>query len=366
MQKGYVYRAHGAWHLRYRVNGKQVSERLAPFNDQYRTKKSVRLLVEDKLHPVNQGTAGEPQTVQQFVDLVYFPHVELNKRPSTVRGYRNLYNRYIATRVAGVRLYNFRTQDGQMLLNKIASEYDLTHLSLTHIKSFLSGVFTFARRMGNLDGANPMDGVEIPKGKQSKPTTAYTKEEIDLMIKTLKGVSHAAVTVAAYTGLSLAELRGLRWEDISQTEITVRRTYWHRIEGPPKTVARQNSIPLLPIVRKALDEHRKQNPQTQWIFEGPYVRPLDLATLGSKQIKTALAGKVDWLGWHALRRGFATRLHEAGVQDKVIQSLLRHSSLSVTMKHYVKATPKANVEAMQRLNPKKNKQRSRQKSYPTA
>jgi hypothetical protein len=32
---------------------------------------------------------------------------------------------------------------------------------------------------------------------------------------------------------------------------------------------------------------------------------------------------------------------------------MRHSSLSVTMKHYVKATPAANVEAMQKLNPKR-------------
>jgi hypothetical protein len=30
--------------------------------------------------------------------------------------------------------------------------------------------------------------------------------------------------------------------------------------------------------------------------------------------------------------------------------LMRHSSLSVTMKHYVKATPETNVEAMQKLN----------------
>ena len=44
-----------------------------------------------------------------------------------------------------------------------------------------------------------------------------------------------------------------------------------------------------------------------------------------------------------------------GVQDRIIQALMRHSSLSVTMKHYVKATPEANVEAMQKLVPKASK-----------
>jgi len=44
MQRGHFYRAIGAWHLRYRVNGKQVSVKLAEYNDEYRTLKSVRPL----------------------------------------------------------------------------------------------------------------------------------------------------------------------------------------------------------------------------------------------------------------------------------------------------------------------------------
>ncbi len=198
-----------------------------------------------------------------------------------------------------------------------------------------------------------MQGVEIPKGKQSDATHAYSNAEIDKMLSILEGIPRVAVTVAAYTGLSLGELQGLQWQDISDEQLNVRRTIWHGIEGEPKTKARKDSIPLLPIVAKALKAHRKTNPGTKWVFEGPNVKPLDMATLGSKGIKSALKGSgVDWHGWHALRRGFATRLHEAGVQDKIIQALMRHSSLSVTMKNYVKATPEANVEAMRRLNRK--------------
>ena len=207
--------------------------------------------------------------------------------------------------------------------------------------------------MGAVD-ANPMQGTEVPKGKPSQPTHAYSNDEIDTMVKTLKGTPRTAVIVAAYTGLSLGELQGLKWEDITDKELNVRRTIWHGQEGPPKTTARQDAVPLLPIVINALSEHRKQNPGTTWVFEGPFGRPLDMATLGSKGIKSALAGsEAEWEGWHALRRGFATRLHESGVHDKIIQSLMRHSSLSVTMKHYVKATPAANIEAMQKLSPKR-------------
>ena len=144
----------------------------------------------------------------------------------------------------------------------------------------------------------------------------------------------------------------MRWTDLEGKELTVRRTYWHQHESPPKTKARGGTaIPLLPTVIRALKAHRKMNPGNNFVFEGPHQTPIDLATLGSKAIKTTLKGSsVEWFGWHALRRGFATNLHEAGVQDKIIQSLLRHSSLAVTMAHYVKPLPKANVDAMRRLD----------------
>jgi integrase len=140
----------------------------------------------------------------------------------------------------------------------------------------------------------------------------------------------------------------------AEDQLTVNRTTWHGIEGVPKTKARKNAVPLLSIVREELAAHQKANPGTTWVFEGPKARPYDLATLGNKIIKIALAGNATkWQGRHALRRGFATRLHEAGVQGKMIQSLMRHSSLSVTMKHYVKVLPAATVEAMQALVSKK-------------
>jgi integrase len=123
--------------------------------------------------------------------------------------------------------------------------------------------------------------------------------------------------------------------------------------GPTKTDARNGPVPLLPVVSKALADHHKRNPGTTFIFEGPCQFPIDLATLGSKGITPALEGSgVEWYGWHVLRRGFATNLHAAGVQVKIIRSLLRHSSLAVTMGFYVKPLPAASVEAIQRLRRK--------------
>jgi integrase len=354
MQKGYIFRLHGGWHLRYRAGGKQVCERLAPFNDQFRTVKSVRGLADEILQPINEGReATGPQTLQSFVENTYLPYAKTHKRPSTYHGYSKLYRAHVAARVAGMRLGSFRTVDAQRLLDGIAGDTNLSHRSLTHIKTLLSAVFAFAKRMGAVD-ANPIVGTEIPKGKADGTTHAYSLAEIRTLLETLTGTARTAVLVAAWTGLSLGELRGLQWADIEGDQINVRRTYWRKHEGPPKTKARGEAVPLLPDVREALEAHHRENPGTTFVFEGPLQTPIDLATLGSKHVKTTLedAG-VKWHGWHALRRGLATNLHEAGVQDKIIQSLLRHSSFAVTMSYYVKPLPAENVKAMQKLDKRK-------------
>lgn len=123
------------------------------------------------------------------------------------------------------------------------------------------------------------------------------------------------------------------------------------MEGETKTVARKAEVPLIPEVSEILKAHHKRNPKTQFVFEGPYFRPLDLATMGSKGIKKALQGSnVDWYGWHALRRGLGTNLHDLGIQDKTIQTILRHSNVSVTQGYYIKPRQNAGVDAMKKLS----------------
>ena len=105
MQKGYIYQANGAWHVRFRLNGKQVSRKLADYNDQYRTKRSVRPLADEIIDPLNQGRElNGPMTLQQYAETVYFPNIKTKKSPSTYKGYFNLYSKQIQPRISGLRL----------------------------------------------------------------------------------------------------------------------------------------------------------------------------------------------------------------------------------------------------------------------
>jgi hypothetical protein len=87
MQKGYIYEANGAWHVRFRLNGKQVSRKLADYNDQYRTKRSVRPLADELLDPLKSRPGGQrtddPPTVRGGGVL---PQYQDEKEPVHLKG----------------------------------------------------------------------------------------------------------------------------------------------------------------------------------------------------------------------------------------------------------------------------------------
>jgi integrase len=56
-----------------------------------------------------------------------------------------------------------------------------------------------------------------------------------------------------------------------------------------------------------------------------------------------------WYGWHAFRRGLATNLNRLGIDDSVIQRILRHSHIAVTQACYIKTASEDAKAAMQKL-----------------
>ena len=57
----------------------------------------------------------------------------------------------------------------------------------------------------------------------------------------------------------------------------------------------------------------------------------------------------EWHGFHAFRRGLASNLYELGVDDLVIQRVLRHSDVSTTQRCYIKVRSEQGVAAMKKL-----------------
>jgi integrase len=145
-----------------------------------------------------------------FVDRVYLPYVKQQKKPSTYRGYSQIWREYFKSLCSPAWMREVRTHHIQRWLEEIATLHKISRTTLAHAKNFLSGIFRYAAQQGYFDSANPVKLAEVPgfaaKGAETRP---YSLEEIAAMLKVLPEPSATAVATAAFSGLRLGELRGL-------------------------------------------------------------------------------------------------------------------------------------------------------------
>ena len=391
-QKGQVFHKGRSWFVRYcddvmqpdgTIRRKRVCKKLSvDFCDEHRTRKSVQSFVDEILAPVNGGLLNPQSTmpVTEFVEKVYLPeYVEKHLRAATLKQYRDVWEDHLKPRIGKLTLRGFRTVHGEQLLAQIAAKTGLGRNSLKHVKSFLSGVFKQAKRLGILDGINPMQDTSIPRRPEPEDTYAYSLSEVTRILSFLGEPERTIVLTAALTGLRKGEIRGLCWADFDGQTLKVRRSIWNSVENAPKTNRSKAPIPVVKQLADALDAHKLRMEKLAQpnlpIFQAGNGKTINLdnlvrrvlvpaltrcAVCGKPESNHAKAGhefKLDtsipsWHGWHAFRRGLATNLHTLGVDDKTIQSILRHSNVALTINVYIKSVTESQVNAMDVLEAK--------------
>lgn len=364
MQKGYIFQHRRSWYLRYYepspTGQKKCCKRLGSIAD-YPTRKQVEPLAARILRPVNEGTlSGESATsVLGFIETVYLPYAKLDLRHSTYKDYSaDIFEKHLRSRLGNIRIRDFRTTNGQKILDDIATKNAgvVNHKTLLRIKSFLSGVFKHARRAGYLDSENPMRDTKCAGRSKKFEGMTYSSDEVKQMIAVLPEPARTVIALAAMTGLRHSEIRGLRWSDYDEQNnlLHVRRAIWRTHIQETKTESSEDSVPVLPALRLMLFVHRdnvKPKSEQEYIFAGPRRgAPLNLANLVRRVIKPALKeSKIPWRGWHAFRRGLATLLYSAGVSPKVIAAVLRHADIGTTLSYYVKPPTQEIREGLEKV-----------------
>jgi integrase len=118
----------------------------------------------------------------------------------------------------------------------------------------LHAIFKRAQRAFGLQ-LNPVAGAERQPLKRSGEFQALDPSEVALLAANAANEQDAALfEVAAFTGLRLGELRGLRWGDVDWMHrlVHVRRSYTRHELGPPKS-GKVRSVPLVDQAARALD-----------------------------------------------------------------------------------------------------------------
>jgi integrase len=358
VQEGRVYKKGTNWMLQYWQpvieNGvqtkKRVAKKLGPVKE-FRTKEQAQAQAELILAPINAKTARpeSTDTVLSFLEHKYLPYCERELRPSTYHGYLQMFG-YIKPHLGDIRLRDFRTSDADRILKTIADQKVRAHTTHRNLKTFLSSGFKYAKRT-DLINDNPVRDCRIPRGKSSRDRAAYSVDEISVMLAALGEPARTVVLTAALTGLRKAEVQGLRWEDLNEQadRLAVRRSVWEGHVTETKTLRSAASIPIVPLVKRALEAHSKRTPDG-FIFQVSNGSPLRAENLYKRDMKDALkAAGVKWRGWHPFRHGVGSTLHALGTPIKLISEILRHTETKITMDLYVKPVAEEQRAAMAKM-----------------
>lgn len=339
-----------------------------------KTRKEVQEKLKIVLHDQQQGTlvTAQPQTVAHFLtDWLENTH-RRRLRPRTYERYREALYLHIIPSLGHIQLQKLTAQQVQAFYTRKADE-GLAPATIIYYHSVLHNALDTAVKWG-LVVRNVCDLVAPPR-KDRFEIQPLTMEQMQHLLATLRGHKWEALfTLAMATGMRRGELLGLKWQDINfeagrlQVRRVLSRVPTHMparehvyVEAEPKTQKSRRSVMIAPFALEALKRHRVSQLEAKvkagecwqehdYVFctlQGRHLGPNHVVVEFKKLLTRAGLPNIRF---HDLRHSAATLLLSLGIHPKVVQELLGHTQISITMDVYSHVLPGMQQDAMRQLD----------------
>ncbi len=314
-----------------------------------------------------------------------------NVKESTLNTNHWQYVTYFSDTVGRMKIKDIRQIDITNILNQLSREGQ-KYNSLTHYVVLLSLIFKDAINNGLID-KNPVKGALKVRKEAAREKRILTEQEEERFLTFVENDSlhknYVPLFIVGFgTGMRIGELLSLTWKDVDfQKEVIhVNKTLVYLSDyvkqggkmrftiTTPKTEKSTRDVPMLGKVKEALlvqQKNRKKSnklsidgykdfvfiSKTGNVFDPGNIR-LTIKRIINKmnQKETELAeaeGRepviFDYFTPHCMRHTFATRCYEKGVREKVIQKILGHSKLDMTLNIYTHTTEEMIEEDIKKL-----------------
>lgn len=330
-----------------------------------RTRQEVAEKLAKILPQVNAGLVSpERYTLGSWLSTWLEVYKKPVLRPTTFERYECLIRRHIVPALGNTPLEKLRPELLQRFYLEKQKE-GLSGRSIEFIHVVLHGALEQALRLGYV-ARNVCDCVSPPR-KKTREIKVLTKEELERFLEVAKKHRlYPAFYLLATTGLRRGELLALRWSDVDleRGTITVNRSLTTLNRGfivqEPKTKSGKRTIPLLPEAVEILKEWRKKWleeklalgpdwPGTDLVFPSEVHTPIYPRNFLRTFRNICKEAHIKDLTIHGLRHSFASFLLASGENPKVVQELLGHASISLTLDTYSKVLPGLKEQAVMKL-----------------
>lgn len=306
----------------------------------------------------------------------WFSSVKAHKvKETSVSPMKNNFKRTFGFYIGSMKLKDIKPMDVQHALNAM-EETGISNSAMREALGRLRECMEFA--VGNqLIAVNPCLIVEVPwTYKKAKEEIALTQEEQDALLNEVEDSWYREMFYfMCLTGVRVGELGGLKWCDIDMDKrvIFIRRSlscsYCNGVKKEvlvtPKTVNSTRQIPFLGEMEEILKLQKekqlllKKELGNRWRGKEEFEDLVFTTGMGSpcsryiveKEIKKIISRirekeavaavqenripkVIRDFHPHTLRHTFATRCFENKMEPKVVQALLGHSSISITLNIY--------------------------------
>ena len=291
--------------------------------------------------------------------------VKQNRRPATYNLYEMIARLYLIPGLGTKRLTSLTVPMVQDFLNQRLAKGDSVR-KVQVMRTVLSAALTRAMRE-ELVVRNVARLVELPEWRRATIRPWSADEARQFLAVAKPDPLYAAFVLLIFYGLRRGEALGLRWEDIDFDAGTIRiRQQLQRIRGelllaPLKTQAGKRDLPLLDVVRQALDGQAKRQagyraemgiawPETGLVFTTRTGRPVEPRNFVRSFRRICDDNKIRLIKVHHLRHTVGSMLKDLGVPARDAQTILGHTRISTTLEIYTDTDEPARREALTRLH----------------
>lgn len=316
-------------------------------------------------------------------------------RPTTHAVYKSDYDRYVREDMGARKISGITANDIRMFYIRLVDDVGLQLSTLANVYGLLHPVFEMAVRDSVIQ-VNPTDGVlsAVRKERMWEPnkrhalTIQQQNRLLDFVSSGKYGKWKPLITFLLGTGCRIGEAAALQWSDcdFDMRVIHINHSLGFYIDDngrrkprmyPPKTRAGKRSIPMFNDVYEVLAQRYEMRDNTRddtplidsyndFVFFSQNRNPI-YNVLVNRALKTISARANDReeiasaqehrkpillpnFSCHSLRHTFCTRLCESGMNIKVIQDVMGHSDIQMTMSVYSEATLAQKVQSFSEID----------------